>query len=61
MGKRIRTVDDIPARWRNMAPDTAVSKLRFEARLAWLDDRVAQAKKFNKYADIIARAQRAQD
>lgn len=42
-------LSDIPKRWRYKNAET----LRFEARLAELDGRRAQAKKYNKYAQLL--------
>lgn len=61
--------DKVPAKWRKMvefapghvsaaAAKVVSDRLRHEARMAHLDDRDAQARKFNGYADALLRAAR---
>lgn len=56
----------LPAKWRkkvelvpgvinHTAARHVVSSLRYEARVAFLDGRTAQAKKFNRYANCVER------
>jgi propanediol dehydratase small subunit len=61
------TIDELPLKWRKqvelmpgkvspIAAKVVADRLRHQARLAFLDGRSAQAKKFNRYADFVSRA-----
>jgi hypothetical protein len=57
----IKTINDIPKKWRDQiaaargGTDRTVRKLRDDAYYAHLDGRDQQARKFNRYADVIER------
>jgi hypothetical protein len=59
-------LSDLPKKWSEQAflvpgvlneagAKVTIDRLRYEARVAYLDGRTAQARKFNRYADILAR------
>lgn len=51
-----RQVEMAPGRVSVSAAHVVSDRLRYEARVAHLDGRSAQARKFNRYADAISRA-----